>query len=54
MAPVEVFCMSFVNITYENASSLILEDSIRLQLIYFLTKIAFWFVKCLFPIDGDT
>ena len=25
-----------------------------LQITYFLTTIAFWLVKCLFPIDGDT
>ena len=31
---------------------LILEDSMWLQLIYFLNIISFSFVECLFPIDG--
>ena len=31
---------------------LILEDSMWLQLIYFLNRISFWFVECLFLIDG--
>ena len=31
---------------------LILEDSMWLQLIYFLNIISFWFVECLFQIDG--
>ena len=47
------FCKDFVNICYENASFLILEDSSWLKLVYFLTKIEIWFVKYLFPIDGD-
>ena len=49
----EVFCKDFVDNSYENASFGILEDSIWLQLIYFLTTIAFWFMKILFWIDGD-
>ena len=31
---------------------LTLEDSIWLQLIYFLNIISFWLLECLFPIDG--
>ena len=31
---------------------LLLEDSMYLQLIYFLNTILFWFVECLFLIDG--
>ena len=38
----------FVNITYENASFGIQQDSIWLQLINFLTAIAFWPMKYLF------
>ena len=48
----EVFCKDFVDISYENASFGILEDSIWLQLIYFLTTITFWFMKILFWVDG--
>ena len=33
---IEIFCKDFFNISYENASFLILEDSIYLELIYFL------------------
>ena len=44
----------WLTISYENALFLILENSIWLQPIYFLAAIAFWFVKYLFPIDGDT
>ena len=40
----------FVDISYENASFGIQEDSIWLQLIYFLTTIAFWPMKYLFRI----
>ena len=46
-----LFCKGFVDISYENASCHILEDSIWLQLIYFLTTIAV--LKYLFPTDGD-
>ena len=35
----------FVDISYENASFGIQEDSMWLQLIYFLTTIAFWPMK---------
>ena len=49
-----LFCKEFVNISHENASFRTLEDFIWLQLIYFLTTIAFWFVKYPFPIDGNT
>ena len=48
------FCKDFVDISYENASFLILEDSIWLQLIYCLTTIALWFVKYLFTIVRNT
>ena len=30
----------------------VLEDSMYLQLFYFLNTISFWFVECLFLIDG--
>ena len=50
---IELFCTDFVDISYENASFSILEDSIWLKLIYFLTTIAFWLMKYLFLIDGD-
>ena len=50
----KVFCKAFVDIVFENASFLILEDPIWLQLIYFLSPVAFWFVKCLLSIDTDT
>ena len=50
----DVFCKGFVDIRYENVLFLILEEPIWLQLIYFLTAIGFWYVKCLFKIDGDT
>ena len=53
ITPLEVFCKDFVDINNENASFLILEDSLWLQLIYFLKTIAFWFVKCIFPVNGD-
>ena len=49
-----LFYKDFVDICYENASFLILEDSVWLQLLYFLTAIAFWFLKCFIPIDGKT
>ena len=49
----EVFCKDPNDFSYENALFLVLEDSIWLHLIYFLTVIAFWFVKHLFPIHGD-
>ena len=35
--PRKVFCKDFVDISHENASFLILEDSLWLQRIYFLT-----------------
>ena len=43
----EVFRKDFVDNSFENALFLILEDSICLQLIYFV------FVKCLLSVDGD-
>ena len=45
MAASEVFCKDFKDISYENASFRIREESLWLQLIYFVTKTAFWFVK---------
>ena len=53
LLPLKVICKDFVDISYENASFGILKDSIWLQLIYFLTIIAFWLMKYLFRIDGD-
>ena len=47
------FNINYVNIYYGNASFGILEDSIWLQLIYFLTSIVFWLMKYLFQINGD-
>ena len=52
--PREIFCNDFVNICNENALFLLVEESVWLQLINFLTIIAFWFVKCLFVINRDT
>ena len=50
----EVFCIRKLLIfSYENASFGIQEDSIWLQLIYFLTTIAFWPMKYLFRILGN-
>ena len=53
LLPLKVICKDFVDISYENASFGILEDSIWLQLIYFLTIIAFCLMKYIFRIDGD-
>ena len=50
----EVFCKDFVDISHGNVSFCMLEDSIWLQFNYFVTIIAFWFVKYLFAIVGDT
>ena len=54
MAVCEVFCWGFVDIRFENALISIVEDSIWLQLMYSLTTTAFWFVKYIFQIHGDT
>lgn len=55
MDATEVFCKDFKDISYENASFRMLEDSTWPQVIYFVTTIAsFWFVNFLLPIDGDT
>ena len=43
-----VFCKDFVD---RRILILILEDPMWLHLFYFLNKISFWFVKCLFSID---
>ena len=40
----------FVDISYKNASFGIQEDSVWLQLIYFVTTIAFWPMKYLFRV----
>ena len=48
-----VFCKGFVDISYENASFGILEESKWMDFIYFLTTIVFWVIKYLFRIDGD-
>ena len=53
LLPLELFCKDFVDISYENASFSISEESIWLKPIYFLTAIAFWLMKYLFLIDGD-
>ena len=53
LLPLELFCKDFVNISYENTSFSIPEESIWLKPIYFLTTIAFWLMKYLFLIDGD-
>ena len=50
LLPLEVFCKDFVDISYENASFGILKGSIWLQLIYFLTAIAFWPMKYIFRV----
>ena len=44
-----VFCKDFVDM---GILTLILEEPMWLQLIYFLKTISFWFVECLFSIDG--
>ena len=55
VTPLELFCKDFVDISYENASFRILEDSVWLQFIYvFLTTIIFLSAKYLFPINGGT
>ena len=49
--PLEVFCIrNLLIFNNENASFGKQEDSIWLQLIYFLTTIAFWPMKYLFRI----
>ena len=51
LLPLEVFLYKeFVDISYKNASFGIQEDSTWLQLICFLTTIAFWLIKYLFRI----
>ena len=45
LLPLEVFCKEFVDIIYDNVSLAIQEDSIWLQLIYFLTTTTFWYMK---------
>ena len=47
--PPNIFCIELVNISSGKTSYFMLEDSLWLQLIYFSTTIAFWFVKYLFP-----
>ena len=53
LLPLKVIYKDFVGISYQNASFGILEDSIWLQLIYFLTIIAFCLMKYIFRIDGN-
>ena len=53
LLPLKVICKDFVDSSYEKASFGILEDSIWLQLIYFLAIIAFSLMKYIFRIDGD-
>ena len=53
LLPLELFCKEFVDISCENASFSIPEESIWLKLIYFFTTIAFWLMKYLFLIDGN-
>ena len=48
IAPLEVLRKDFVDISYENASFYILEGSLWLKLIYFLTTAVFWLVKYFF------
>ena len=45
-----ILCKEFVDISYENASFGIGEESVSLQLIYFLTTSASWPMKYLFRI----
>ena len=52
LLPLKVICKDFVDISYENASFGILEDSIWLQLNHFLTVIAFCLMKYIFRMDG--
>ena len=54
MTALEVICEDFDDISQDNASFLVLENSIWLLVTYFLTTITFWFVKCLFLIDRCT
>ena len=53
LLPLELICIDFGDIGYENASFSILEKFIWLKPIYFLTTIAFWLMKYFFLIDGD-
>ena len=54
LLPLELFCKDFANTRYENASFGIREDSIWVQVIYFLITIAFWIWKCFYRIDRTT
>ena len=52
ITPLEVFCKDFIDIIYENTSFHILEEFIRLQYVYFLTKASFsnrWVIVNLLP-----
>ena len=48
----QVFCEDLVNISCENALSLILRDFIQHCIFFRLQDFAFWFVKYLFRIDA--
>ena len=54
LLPLEVFCKDFVNIAHEKALFGIVEGSIWLHFICFLSTVAFWLIKYLFRIDGDS
>ena len=54
LLPLRLFCKDFVNIKYENASFGIPEDSIWVQLIYFLITIVFWIMKYFYRTNGTT
>ena len=54
LLPIKVICKDFVDISYENVTLGILEDSIWLQLIYFLTIIAFCLINIFFGLMGTT
>ena len=57
LVPLKVFREGFINISYENASFLMLvcfplgKWNYYMAAAYFLSATEFWFVKCLFPID---
>ena len=57
VAPPEVFCKDFVDISYGNVLFLMLVcfPLGKMELLYDCSlSIIIWFVECLFPIDEDT
>ena len=54
ITPLELFCKDSVDVSYENALFCILEDSVWLKLIYFLSTIVFFSVKYIFLTDRGT